>query len=119
MAKPPEPLSEMLPLAAVVVEARVARVLSTGAPAPRPEAPAGHRDVGMTAPEQTLVLEVARVLKGEAGATLEVKKPAAGYAVAEGTKGAWLIDANGVVLGRYGPDSWPLARVTAALTSGS
>lgn len=116
MAKPPEPLAEVLPQAALVVEATVAKVVSTGAPTPQPEKPADHRDVGAQAPEQMLVLDVTRVLKGaHAGKTLEVRKPVAPYAVKEGTKGAWLVDKDGVVLGRYGPDSWPLSRVEAAL----
>lgn len=119
MAKPPEPLATVLPLAALVVEASVAQVLSTGAPIPRPDKPASHRDVGAQSPEQVLVLDVSRVLKGaHAAKTLQVKKPVAPYAVKVGTTGAWLVDEHGVLLGRYGPDSWPLAKVEAALLTG-
>lgn len=46
-------------------------------------------------------LEVERVLKGQHDGALMVKT-VAGYSVREGTKGAWLIDDTGTVLGRDG-----------------
>lgn len=116
MAKPPEPLEEMLPRAALVVVATVKRVLSTGAPLPPlPEREEHKSDIGARAPEQTLELEVESVLKGTHQGALTVRKPIAGYSVREGTKGAWLIDDTGTVLGRYGPDSWRTVHVQAAL----
>ena len=116
MAKPPEPLEEMLPQAALVVVATVKRVLSTGAPLPPlPEQEKHKADVGARSPEQTLELDVESVLKGKHEGALTVKKPVAGYSVREGTKGAWLVDDKGTVLGRYGPDSWRTKAVEAAL----
>ena len=116
MAKPPEPLREMLPLASLVVEASVVEVKSTGPAQPRPPKADEHKDVGVMAPEQEIVLEIVRVLKGtHPDNTITVKKPIAPYAVKVGTKGAWLVDANHVILGRYGPDSWHITRVVEAL----
>ena len=120
MAKPPEPLADMLPLAGLVVDAIVKEVVSTGPATARPAGVDEHaKDVGTVAPEQVIVLEVKRVLKGaHSGPTIEVQKPLAPYSVKVGTAGAWLLDTNGakpVVMGRYGPDSWHITRVEAAL----
>ena len=70
MAKPPEPLSEVLPLAVWVVDAEVVEVISTGPQPPepplrdkqRPEATSRN----LNAPAQKVKLKVKRVLKGEA-----------------------------------------------------
>lgn len=111
MARPPEPLDEMLPKASLVIEATVVEVKRTGPPQPRPEHADEWRDVGTMAPEQELVLEIARVIKGaHADKTITVTKPVAPYAVKVGTTGPWLLDENHVVLGRYGPDSWHISR---------
>jgi hypothetical protein len=116
VAKPPEPLEEMLPKATLVVLATVKRVVSTGAPLPPLPEHEGHKsDIGARSPEQTLELEVNSVLKGQHEGLLTVKKPIAGYSVREGTTGAWLIDDSGTVLGRYGPDSWRAQHVQDAL----
>jgi hypothetical protein len=108
----------MLPLATLVVIAKVARVVSTGpALAPLPPTDKPKSDRGAKSPEQQLELDVIKVLKGTPAdaSALVVTKPVAPYAAQEGTQGAWLIDANGVVLGRYGPDSWRASHVEAAL----
>lgn len=118
MARPPERLAEMLPQAALIVDATVKEVVSTGAPIARPDKPKNWSDVGTQYPEQILVLEVARVLKGALSQkTIRVKKPVSPYLVRAGVKGAWLLDksAEPIVLGRYGPDSWSLAAVEFAL----
>jgi hypothetical protein len=119
MAKPPEPLAEMLPTATLVVEAVVAQVLSTGPRPLQPEAdakPKDHTDRGILSAPQTLTLEVMRVLKGKhAGKTITVEKPAAPYSLMPGASGAFLLDEKNVILGRYGPDSWHITRVEAAL----
>ncbi len=115
MAKPPEPLHEIIPLATLVVEATVKEVTATGPTPPPPDKPATWSDKGTLNPSQELVLDVARVLRGTLdGATVTARKPEAGYMVKVGVKGAWLIDADGVVLGRYGPDTWTLDKVEAA-----
>ena len=108
----------MLPHATLVVIAKVARIVSTGAPLPPlPASEEAQSDRGAKSPEQKLELDVIKVLKGTTAdaSALVVTKPIAPYAVQEGTQGAWLIDANGVVLGRYGPDSWRASHVEAAL----
>ena len=108
----------MLPHATLVVIAKVARVVSTGAPLPPlPATDEPKSDRGARSPEQKLELDVIKVLKGAPtdASALIVTKPVAPYAVNEGTQGAWLIDADGVVLGRYGPDSWRPSHVEAAL----
>jgi hypothetical protein len=119
MAKPPEPLVELLPLAQLVVEAAVESIVSTGPAPPKVDNPDRHKDVGSMAAEQLVVLRIVRVLRGTcASATLTVKKPLAPYAVKVGTTGAWLLqstEAEPLVLGRYGPDSWHISRVEAAL----
>lgn len=122
MAKPPEPLAELLPRAALVVHAVVAQVLSTGPAPAQPEAthPPGRLvvDTGRRSPAQTLTLEVMRVLKGAHDErSLTVEKPAAGYSLFPGAKGAFLLDTSTsppTILGRYGPDTWALSQVEAA-----
>jgi hypothetical protein len=123
MAKPPEPLGELLPKATLVVDGVIAQVMST---APAPVQPASEHeegrlvvDTGRLSPAQTLTLEIMRVLKGaHAERTITVQKPAAGYSLLPGTTGAFLLDTTTsppTILGRYGPDTWPLAKVEAAL----
>src|SRR5262245_32640138 len=112
----------MLPTADLVVEATVKEVVSTGPATQRPAGvEASHKDVGTMSPQQTVILDVKRVLKGAlADTTLQVLKPLAPYAVKVGTSGAWLLEMNGpvpVVMGRYGPDSWHISRVEQALKS--
>src|SRR5688572_26042456 len=122
MAKPPEPLDEVLPRATLVVEAVVAQVLSVGPRPHQPEVdqkPDSWTDRGVLSAPQTLVLEIMRVLKGaHAEKTITVEKPAAGYSLLAGNRGPFLLDTSGkiaVILGRYGPDSWPMTKVEAAL----
>ena len=117
MAKPPEPLLEVLPEAAVVVDAVVKEVVSTGPAPPATGKPAEWTSKGTLNPAQELVLTVTRVLRGKADGELKVTKPVAGYMVKVGTQGPWLIDKKNVVLGRYGPDSWSMAKVEAAVKS--
>ena len=119
MAKPPEPLSEVLPLAVWVVDAEVVEVISTG---PRPPAPhvvgkqkAEATSRGLKAPSQKVKLKVNRVLKGEAVKELVVDKPVAGYALKAGNHGPFLIDKSKTILGRYGPDSYNFGKLEAAI----
>jgi len=114
MAKPPEPLEQILPDAFLVVEATVKEVVATGPKPPEPDKPKEWSDRGTLNASQELVLDVKRVLRGKHDGDLKVTKPEAGYMVKAGTKGAWLVDKNHVVLGRYGPDTWALEKVVAA-----
>jgi hypothetical protein len=120
MAIPPEPLEEVLPKAVWVVEGEVKEVLSTGPPV----APTGPVRPNMTsaptqASAQRIRLAVRRVLRGDLAAKeLVVQKPPAGYAVRTGTHGAFLLDGTRpepIILGRYGPDTYPLGEVEDAV----
>lgn len=116
MAKPPEPLEDVLPLARWVVEAEVREVRATG---PTPPAPAHARpratSVGYQSASQEVTLAVTRVLRGEPARELFVHKPEAGYLLRVGNAGVFLLDGEKTILGRYGPDSWSLEQVQAQL----
>jgi hypothetical protein len=115
MAKPPEPLEEIFPKTALIVDAEVTEV--------RTQDPS---DGGKEAPRQVLVLRVNRVLRGalsdveHKAMSLVVTKPK-GVALARvGIKGPWLLardDKTGekLVLGRYGPDSWTFEKIELKL----
>lgn len=118
MAKPPEPIAEVLPRAAWVVEAEVAEIVAVGPPVPRVEVPEGFVGHEQNVASQVVRLRVLRVLRGEPVTELEVEKPEAGYALRPGVRGPFLLDGSfprPVILGRYGPDSYSLAKVEAAL----
>jgi hypothetical protein len=116
MAKPPEPIEEVMPNAAWVVEAEVKEVLATGpTPPPPPNAKPGATSVGWKSASQTVKLKITNVLKGEKATELVVEKPVGSYSLKPGNKGPFLIDASKTILGRYGPDSWNLDRVKGAV----
>lgn len=115
MAKPPEPIEEVLPKAHWVVDAEVAEVLSTGPMPPKVEAAPGATSTGQKVASQTVKLKVKRVLRGEAVAELVVEKPEAGYLLKAGNHGPFLIDSTKLILGRYGPDSYSFDRIEKAL----
>ncbi len=115
MAKPPEPLEEVLPAAVWVVDAEVTEVLSTGPATPKVQASPGATSTGQKSPSQKVKLKVTRVLRGAAVQELEVEKPEAGYSLRAGNHGPFLIDATKVILGRYGPDSYSFERLEKAL----
>lgn len=122
MALPPEPLDDVLPAAALVV---VAEVLSVDDLAPWPVDRKGPPDSAPDRPAQRVKLRVSRVLRGAAPAAaameITVRKPASAYALHPGAHGAFLLDASGAepaILGRYGPDSYALAEIEAALQRG-
>lgn len=118
MAIPPEPLQEILPHAAWVVEAEVTEVLSVGEPPPKVTAPAGWTDTGQKVASQRVRLKVTRVLRGESVQELVADKPVSAYGLRAGNKGPFLLDGtkpHPVILGRYGPDSYALARIQSAL----
>ncbi|MBI5496835.1 MAG: hypothetical protein HY904_17610 [Deltaproteobacteria bacterium] len=106
MAKPPEPLAWVLPSAVLVVEADVVEVVATETPSTPGKAP-----------PQVVRLQVRRVLRGTAEGVLEVRKPEGSYQLSAGNTGPFLVGAGqpGEILGRYGPDTWRLADIEAAL----
>ena len=117
MAKPPEPIEDVMPNAAWVVDAEVTEVLGTGPQPPKVEAQPGATSTGQKAASQTLKLKIKRVLHGEKVAELVVEKPEAGYLLAKGNHGPFLIDSSKTILGRYGPDSYSLERIEKALAT--
>ena len=116
MAKPPEPIDEVLPRARWVLDAEVIEVLKNGPVPPRKEAPAGATSVGHKSQSQTVKLKVNRVLFGDLAAQeLVVEKPEAGYALRAGNHGPFLLDESKTILGRYGPDSYSWEKIEQAL----
>jgi hypothetical protein len=121
MALPPEPLRELIPLSTTIVVAVVTAILSIGTtPDPPPNAaklPKGSTSVGRKAPEQWVRIKIERVLYGKAPETeeIEVKKPEAGYTLHVGNQGPFFLDAEGTIIGRYGPDTHREAAIVQAL----
>lgn len=118
MALPPEPIEEVLPEATWVVEAEVTQVLEQAPSQPEPPRKPGFIGPGK-APRQVVRLKVRRVLRGEnVPAELDAVKPEAGYALRQGATGPFLLDGatpTANILGRYGPDTWRVEAVEAAL----
>jgi hypothetical protein len=116
VAKPPEPIDEVIPRARWVVDAEVSEVIRNGPVPPKKEAPAGATSVGHKSQAQTVKLKVNRVLLGEAGTSeLVVEKPEAGYALRVGNHGPFILDESKTILGRYGPDSYSWGKIETAL----
>ena len=117
MAIPPEPLQEILPQAASVIDAEVVEVLSNGPDPKQPEARPGATSTGHLVASQVVKLKVKRVLKGQVAGEVVVEKPEAGYALRAGNKGPFVLDGSKQprILGRYGPDSWSMSKLEEAL----
>jgi hypothetical protein len=115
MAKPPEPIEDVMPNAQWVVDAEVAEVISTGTAPAKVQARPGATSTGQKSAAQTVKLKVNRVLFGEKVAELTVEKPEAGYSLVKGNKGPFLIDSTKTILGRYGPDSYSWEKVEKAV----
>lgn len=116
MAIPPEPIDEVLPDAASAVLGEVTAILAEDeqAPFPKPEVE-GMTDVPGEVAGQTVALRVDKVLFGTAkvGELVEALKPAGDYKLRVGNKGPFLLGSppagakHQVILGRYGPDTYP------------
>lgn len=116
MALRPEPLGELLADAERVFVGEVREVLATGPepanedPAPRP----GLTGRGTKAPEQRVRVAVTRLLAGAAAGELVLEKPLAPYFLRTGDRGVFFVRGS-LILGRYGPDTYPVEQVEAAL----
>ena len=124
MALPPEPISELLSGASIVVDAEVIEILGTGDPLPKPEAPRGATSIGVMIPMQIVRLSVRRVLLNRDGAlvadVLVVEKPIATYALRVGNQGGFALDGASprrAILGRHGPDSYGIAALEKAIAA--
>ena len=121
MALPPEPIDEVLPDATHVVLAEVLRVISTDSAPPSPPRPEGYGSLPTNAPRQVVELKVSECLRGKdlsAGATVRAEKPVGAYALRVGSQGPFLLRSGAgavVILGRYGPDTWRVDVVQAAM----
>ena len=117
MAKPPEPIEDVIPSATWVVDAEVTEVIATGPQPAKVDAKPGATSTGQKTASQTVKLKVKRVLHGEKVTELVVEKPEAGYALRAGNHGPFLIDSTKTILGRYGPDSYSWERIEKALAA--
>lgn len=115
MAKPPEPIEEIISHARWVVDAEVVEVLALGPHPAKVEAKPGATSTGQKTAAQTVRLKVNRVLFGQAEGELVVEKPEAQYALRPGNHGPFLIDGTKTILGRYGPDSYSFDAIEKAL----
>jgi hypothetical protein len=117
MALPPEPLASVLPAAGRVLVGVVVAVDDVEA---WPEPTNGPPDSALPCPAQTATLRVLNVLRGDtAAADVVVVKPRAPYMLAVDVGGAFLLDTSTTpptILGRYGPDTWGVDDVEAAIS---
>lgn len=119
MAKPPEPLDELLAACDCVVMAEVTELLALGKKPPAPQTAAAARpgavDVGYVSATQELRLRVERVVYGKSpGDSIVVNKPEAPYVLRVGDKGPFFLK-DGAIIGRYGPDTHTLKRIETTL----
>ena len=116
MAIPPEPLFAVLPQAVSIVVGEVTAVQNRndGLPSSGKPPPSAPHKVG----SQVVTLGVTRVLRGAPATELVVHKPVGAYALRVGNHGAFLLDGESppTILGRYGPDSYRLSDIEAALS---
>jgi hypothetical protein len=118
MAKPPEPIEEVLPAAEAAVIAEVTRVVQQSPQQSYPQSQ--ETSLPTTAARQVVELKVSKVLFGSlatAGALVQAVKPEGAYALRAGNHGPFVLtksDAGVEILGRYGPDTWPEAAVQQA-----
>jgi hypothetical protein len=105
MAKPPEPVEDLVRDADTIVVAEVAEVMDTGPQPPKPPgARPGMTGAGTLSPRQTVKLKVERTLKGKGAPEMVVEKPEAQYLLKPGNRGPFCL-AKGQIIGRYGPDT--------------
>jgi hypothetical protein len=124
MAIPPEPIDEMLPMADAVVIARVVQIVHRDQQAFVPEVQLGVADTPRELPLQIVSLDIQEVLSGEifrVGQIIEVLKPPGAYALRPDVTGPFLLmhregDPRPIIIGRYGPDSYSLHVIKAAIT---
>ena len=113
MAKPPEPIDDVIPGADAAVLAEVVKVITQDPQKPSSGDPQMTSNPNDLAARQVVELKVSKVLFGKVAGTVQVTKPAGAYALRAGNKGPFVLSKNGI-LGRFGPDTWPEAAVVQA-----
>jgi len=115
MAIPPEPIDQLIADALTIVLAKVSEIVSEGVLPPQvAKKHPGDVDVGNKKQSQKVKLLIERVLKGPAPDELTVEKPEASYTLEVGDSGPFFIG-DGKILGRYGQNTWTLAKIESAL----
>lgn len=124
MALPPEPIDEMLPLAQDAILADIVKILQQDKQTDIPEIKnPGEVDIPRDLPAQQVQITVREVLFGthyKTGQSLTVLKPAGDYVLRAGITGPLLLThdpekTRPTILGRYGPDTWSLHILRAAI----
>ncbi len=124
MAIPPDPIDTVLPKATAAVVAEVTRIVAQDPQKPLPRVKEGTTDVPGQLARQVVELRVKEAIFGQApaaGGTLQAEKPAGEYTLAPGNQGPFLLagragpGAKPVILGRYGPDTYPVDLIKARL----
>ncbi len=120
MAIPAPALDTVLPDAKWVIEGTVLEVISQDDPGPAPTVKPGFVDTGHPSPRQVVRLSVDRLLAGPSlGNEVTVEKPSGAYLLRDGVKGPYLLSGaapHPIILGLYGPDTYLIDAVRAALT---
>jgi hypothetical protein len=127
MAIPPEPIAEVMPDVAAAVVAEVTHIHERGPqkPFPQPRLP-NEVDIPCQISYQIVELSIKRVVFGawlEPNTSLRVYKPAGDYVLSPGNHGPFLLtqpqnineQTLPVIIGRYGPDSYPLELIEIAI----
>lgn len=119
LARPPEPISNLLRFSDLIVEAEVMTIYVERADAPLLHVPDDWVDVGRQYGSQVVGLHIFEVLKGVSPpGDLIVEKPIAQYLLATGMRGPFLLaheHHSWMVLGRYGPFYRTVEDVVAAI----
>lgn len=123
MAMPPDPIDEVLPQADAAYVAEVTQILHQDEQEKVPElSDPGDVDIPRDLPAQTVELRIAERLFGDlagVGDTITVSKPAGEYVLRAGVQGPFLLarqdDNTPVIIGLYGPDTYSLRVLKAAI----
>ena len=117
MATSSEPLHEVLARAERIVLADVVEAVRAELPR-RMQAAAPPPGEELPLPEQRVRLRIHETLRGPAAREVTAIKPEGPYVLAAGHRGPYLLDGSAPtprILGRFGPDTFPLAVLIEAL----
>ncbi len=121
MAIPPDPIEEVIPACGAAVLAEVLSVLEPQKPRRGAPAATGPQPTSAPtlAPRQLVKLRISEVLFGDGfspGSECVVEKPPGAYSLRVGVVGPFLLGPGlpAEVLGRYGPDTYPIDELKRA-----